>query len=729
MRKKLDPRLTALLARALRTNQRALLVVVGDRARYQVVNLHYLLVKERMKSRPRVLWCYKKELGFSSHQKKRMKEVKHLQKKGVYDEEMDDPFELFVAQGDITYCYYKESHRVLGQTFQLLVLQDFEALTPNLLCRTIETVEGGGLVVLMLKTMTSLKQLYTLAMDVHKRYRTEQFSNVEPRFNERFILSLSNNPNALLMDDELNLLPMSAHDQREGPIAEEHAQAELQSLKHSFREQEIVGQLIQLARTLDQAKALLIFVDSMVKPELGIVSLTAPRGRGKSACIGLGIAAAIRHGHSNIFVTAPSPANLLTVFEFTAAGLEALGYSRHSDFELIESTYAPFQKAVIRVNVRKAHHQVVQYVLPHDSHRISNADLVVIDEAAAIPLPMVKGFLGAHRLLISSTINGYEGTGRSLSIKLFGQLKEEARKAAGMPFLEVRMEDPIRYALGDPVEDWLNRLLLLEATSAPPLRHQLPHPEDCELFLVNKDTLFSHQKTTERFLFGTMALFISSHYKNSPNDLQLLSDAASHLIFVLLGPLAADRTDLPDVLVALELSLEGNLSVEGIAAFQRGIKPSGDLIPWNVREQFLDQEFPQLAGARVVRIAVHPAAQRMGYGLKTLQLLHEFCEGRLTSLGPDELAEFHLRDTQAHKPNSLKPLLKRVSEVRPLPLSYLGVCYGASFELYRFWRRAGYSPVYLRQTINDITAEHSCVMLKPLTGTNLRLINAHHYTR
>ena len=46
----------------------------------------------------------------------------------------------------------------------MCVLQDFEAVTPNLLARTIETVEGGGLVILLLKTMTSLRQLYTMAM-------------------------------------------------------------------------------------------------------------------------------------------------------------------------------------------------------------------------------------------------------------------------------------------------------------------------------------------------------------------------------------------------------------------------------------------------------------------------------------------------------------------------------------------------------------------------------------
>lgn len=32
-----------------------------------------------------------------------------------------------------------------------------------------------------------------------------------------------------------------------------------------------------------------------------------------------------------------------------------------------------------------------------------------------------------------------------------------------------------------------------------------------------------------------MALYVASHYKNSPNDLQLMADAPSHHLFVLLG--------------------------------------------------------------------------------------------------------------------------------------------------------------------------------------------------
>ena len=41
-----------------------------------------------------------------------------------------------------------------------------------------------------LKTMDSLKQLYSLAMDAHQNLRTETHTDTEPRFNERLIPSL-----------------------------------------------------------------------------------------------------------------------------------------------------------------------------------------------------------------------------------------------------------------------------------------------------------------------------------------------------------------------------------------------------------------------------------------------------------------------------------------------------------------------------------------------------------
>lgn len=67
------------------------------------------------------------------------------------------------------------------------------------------------------------------------------------------------------------------------------------------------------------------------------VALNAARGRGKSAAIGLGIAAAIKLGYSSIFVTAPSPNNLKTLFEFVVKGLELLGFKERMDFDQVIS--------------------------------------------------------------------------------------------------------------------------------------------------------------------------------------------------------------------------------------------------------------------------------------------------------------------------------------------------------------------------------------------------------
>lgn len=100
----------------------------------------------------------------SSHRKKREAKIKREIKKGIRETNTEDPFELFISVTDIRYTYYKETHKILGNTYGMCILQDFEAITPNTLARTIETVEGGGMVVLLLKSMSSLKQLYTMTM-------------------------------------------------------------------------------------------------------------------------------------------------------------------------------------------------------------------------------------------------------------------------------------------------------------------------------------------------------------------------------------------------------------------------------------------------------------------------------------------------------------------------------------------------------------------------------------
>jgi len=82
-----------------------------------------MLSKAQVKARPSVLWCYKKELSFSSHRKKRMKQLQKKVKSGSLDLKKDDPFELFIAATSIRYCFYADTHKILGSTYGMLVLQ------------------------------------------------------------------------------------------------------------------------------------------------------------------------------------------------------------------------------------------------------------------------------------------------------------------------------------------------------------------------------------------------------------------------------------------------------------------------------------------------------------------------------------------------------------------------------------------------------------------------------
>lgn len=939
VRKKLDERIRTLFQHSIRTNQRSLLVLVGDHGKDQIPNLHQILLRTAETSKSdhqesrinnnhasynSVLWCYKKELGFSTHRKKRMEKLKRDKKRGLAKQatsastasgEQMDNFELFLTNTNITWCYYKDSHRVLGTTHSLLVLQDFEALTPNIMARTVETVRGGGLVVFLLQTVKSLKQLFAMSMDVHSRYRTESSGDVVPRFNERFILSLGGCANCLVCDDELNILPLSkkslnrltkmglksasstTHDEdnsgddgdnknRSSVLSyKTEEDVQLAQLKVTLQDTPHVGKLVELTKTLDQARAVLTFLEACADRDKKkknstsssssssplasalssktstTVSLTAPRGRGKSAALGLCLAGAISFGFNSIVVTAPEPENLVAVFQFLIEGLQALKYQEHYDYTLGynygssssagdgnegEKAGRDNTKCIVSVSIHgkggQQQKQIVRYVRPRDVEKIVGAELVAIDEAAAIPLPVVRklmqlapnhggskgksgiamaGDVEERRLtFLSSTINGYEGTGRALSLKLIKELRDlnnkdhggagaidaareasasivgpsskkgdakvhEKRWAAesaaakatssvpttsigsGGPLRELDLSHPIRYALGDPIETWLNSLLCLNCESFDysntlgknnmasdvnnnemELKGGAPAPAECELYHVNRDALFSYHRLSESFLQKLWGLYTSAHYKNTPNDLQMLSDAPAHNMFVLLGPSAESSSDdaLPDILAVVQTSLEGKLSRKTIQAqLARGHRSAGDLIPWTMSQQFGDGNFAQLSGARVVRVAVHPAVQGMGYGSRAMELLFRYYNGEMANLstgnelssdveedasdedtpsesesesdGEDQQPPANaLLHREALKPRKkLPPLLLPLSALPTPRLDWIGTSFGLTPTLHNFWhRKVGMTLLYLRQTSNDLTGEHSAIMIRAL---------------
>ncbi|KAK7196225.1 GNAT acetyltransferase 2 like protein [Novymonas esmeraldas] len=773
VKRKVDDRVKALIDDVAHHKHRGLVLLVGDRAKDQVVSLHHMVSRANHDAKVSVLWCMREDVDFGSTGKKQQERRARLEVKGgLSTEASKEAFQTFLAQTNIRFCKYAETHKILGQTFGMAVLQDFEAINPNTLARTMETVKGGGLVVIMFRAMRSLRQLYTIAMDVHARYRTEAHRDVIPRFNERFLLSLTDCDTAMCVDDDLNVLPITPKMKAYGKSRKGDAydadlavqgrlqhEVDLAGVKEKLKPSADVGPLVQLCQTMDQAKTVLSLMQTVAEKRLDSTCVvTAGRGRGKSAALGMTVAGAVAQGYSNIMCTAPTPENVQTLFEFAIRGLKELGYRERVDFEALQGVSEEFAKCIIRISVLREHRQTVQFVSASDTAKFAQAEVLVIDEAAALPLTLVKRLLGPYLVILSSTVSGYEGTGRSLSMKLVADMRRASSGGGGSAdarrLKELSMSDPIRYGPGDPVERWLNKLLCLDATMESAQLTTSPHPSACELFYVNRDALFSYHPLAEELLQRVQALLVAAHYKNQPNDLQLLSDAPGHHLFVLcaesIESAAAGRQRVPDILCVIHACEEGQVSAQSIKShLSHGLRPSGDLIPYTLSQYYLEEGFAKLAGLRVVRIATNPALPRAGYGSRALALLHQYYSGTISLTAAEPKAAAAATSAVAPAPadgdggdgealsssslasvpaaavlapraqvaNLLTPLVERPYEL----IDYLGVSFGLTTELLNFWKKASYVPLYVRQAANELTGEHSCVMVRPM-GVDVRLL-------
>jgi N-acetyltransferase 10 len=119
----------------------------------------------------------------------------------------------------------------------------------------------------------------------------------------------------------------------------------------------------------------------------------------------------------------------------------------------------------------------------------------------------------------------------------------------------------------------------------------------------------------------------------------------------------------------------------------------------------------------------------MGYGSRALQALDLFYRGEYydyedmgTTSGSNTHEETEFSTSQSlmndevapRSISSLPPLLQNLSSLKPPSLDYIGVSYGLTSPLLRFWKKAKYMPLYIRQTKNDLTGECTCVMVKSL---------------
>ncbi|PMK98641.1 ATPase [Vibrio lentus] len=376
--------------------------------------------------------------------------------------------------------------------------------------------------------------------------------------------------------------------------------------------------------------------------------LTADRGRGKSSTLGIAAAELLveRHG-LNIIVTAPSVKAVEPVFAHASQRLDPC--------EVISTTHIGHQGGSLR------------FVAPDELLQSKpDCDLLLVDEAAAIPIPMLKSMVDSyHRMVFSTTVHGYEGSGRGFGIKFESWLSEHRPGWKGY-----KLEQPIRWNNNDPLERWLFDCFLLsgDVLSSSSVVHEAGDFSDEVLSQLNlvklskTECLANPEKLQQCF-----SLLVDAHYQTSPNDLmQFLSNPAIHLY-------AAWQQGI--CLGCMLVTEEGGLDKDLIAQIQIGKRrPQGHLAPVLLANQLGSIEAATNRCMRVMRIAVSIDHQSLGLGSWMLEQLS-----------------------------------KQVSDI-----DYLATSFGATSELVSFWRRNQFAPVHIGHQRDQASGCHSLLMVKPL---------------
>ncbi len=394
--------------------------------------------------------------------------------------------------------------------------------------------------------------------------------------------------------------------------------------------------LDRLCRTEDQRLAVAAILRAARGRARRPLVLVADRGRGKTAALGIAAGELLTGGMRRILVTAPRLAAVEPLF-------------------CLAATRCPAAQAAGELHFR-APDALCQAPEP--------ADLLLVDEAAAIPAPLLECLLQAYpRLVFATTIHGYEGTGRGFEVRF-----RQALERLTPDYRRLELRTPIRWAADDPVEALVARALLLDANPTEDARVSGARPDGVEPVRFDRDALARDEATLSQ-LFGLLVL---AHYQTRPLDLRHLLDGPNLQVHALRqgGQIVATA------LVAIEGGLDPDLAAD---IYQGRRRPQGHLLPQTLSAHAGLAAAPTLRWARIVRLAVHPAVQGRGLGRHLLQWI--------------------------------------LNQNRAQGLDLLGVSFGATADLLSFWAACGLTPVHLGTSRNAASGAHAAVVLRPLTPT------------
>lgn len=559
---------------------------------------------------------------------------------------------------EIDYVSYHTLDQILGRTYNACIADLINNLEPNDLGRLMGVVKGGGLYILLLPSREKFLENITRFQNnlLVPGYSPKDLKRF---FMQRFLSKLAESDGIAIYDADAKYFVKKFSSR----IIEDKEETKI-----SFPEKSRIPiKIYRLALTQDQVEVLRRIEELYAKAvKKKVFVLTADRGRGKSSGVGIGLGWLVHKlrrakGKCKVIITSPTEANVQEVFRFARQVLEM--YKHPIDVSLNGDMIIGISSKGIEI----------KYMPPIETLR-TRADVLVVDEAASIPVTLLFKMLERYdKVIFSTTIHGYEGAGRGFSIRFLKRL----RMREDIEVIEYEMEEPIRYARSDPIEKWIFETLLLDAEPAVLEDEDLKAIErkDLVYYAPDEKKFFLETEDSLRQFFG---IYIMAHYRNNPNDLGIMMEAPHHFIRIVKVPSGK-------IVVSLELAIEGPLGPELSMEAAKGAWLMGNIIPDRIVKHYKILNFGELRGIRIVRIATHP--QAMGKGLGTFALQH-------------------LED-----------------EARQKGFDWIGAGFGVTEELLRFWIKNGYIPVHLSPEKNPVSGEYTVIVMKPLSEKAQRITN------
>ncbi len=375
--------------------------------------------------------------------------------------------------------------------------------------------------------------------------------------------------------------------------------------------------------TLEQAGLL----QQMAEAEEAILIVTAKRGRGKSALAGLFAKQQVARNQS-VILTAPNKSAVNIFNAFAGADI----------------TFIPPDE--LSQHVSETPQQFANHWL-------------FVDEAAMIPLDILFRLTNAFkRVVLTTTIHSYEGTGRGFLLKFMAKTDRTLR--------HFELFTPLRWQADDKLESFIDDLLLCDCED------RLPQPP-YDSVLAEQIQISHCERIPHDQIESVYGLLTLAHYRTSPLDLRRLLDAPQQQFY-----LAQLQNSLLGCVWAVpEGGLVDKTLVRQIRRGER--RPRGNLVAQMLCFQAGWEEACELRSLRISRIAVQPNWQQQGLGQR---LISKMKQQQIKQQGA---------------------------------VDFLSVSFGYTPELLAFWQKCGFILVHFSESKEASSGCYSVVALCPLS--------------